>query len=65
MSSGTGTKEIGGRTWVAYSTHDGNKFWITDLSDVRIAVMSRGPDSEMQQMAESVLAQEPLPKTGS
>ena len=62
VSSGTGTKDIGGHTWVTYSTHDDNKFWITDLSDVRIAVMSRGPDSEMEQMAQSVLAQQPLPK---
>lgn len=62
VSSGTGTKHIGGHTWVTYSTHDDNKFWITDLSDVRIAVMSRGPDSEMEQMAQSVLAQQPLPK---
>ncbi|GAB25520.1 hypothetical protein GOPIP_085_00200 [Gordonia polyisoprenivorans NBRC 16320 = JCM 10675] len=64
VASGTGTREIGGQRWVTYSTHDGNKFWITDLGSVRIAVMSTGSDSGMATMAESVIEQQPLPGRG-
>ncbi|MGV9824377.1 MULTISPECIES: DUF4245 domain-containing protein [unclassified Gordonia (in: high G+C Gram-positive bacteria)] len=64
VSSGTGVRQIGGHKWVTYSTYDGDKFWITDLGDVRIAVMSKGPDSDMETMAASVLAQQPLSRTG-
>ncbi|NDZ96608.1 DUF4245 domain-containing protein [Streptomyces sp. SID6673] len=58
---GTGTRQAGGREWVTYSTPDEKKFWITDLGDVRIAVLSRGPDDDMTEIATAVLAQQPLP----
>ncbi|MGW0037095.1 DUF4245 domain-containing protein [Gordonia sp. NPDC003376] len=60
VSSDTGSREIGGHRWITYSTYDGNKFWITDLGDVRIAVMSRGSDDDLERMAGLVLAQQPL-----
>ncbi|GAA1481685.1 DUF4245 domain-containing protein [Gordonia sinesedis] len=60
VSSGTGVRDIGGRRWVTYSTYAGKKFWITDLGDVRIAVMSRGPDGDLDRIAASVVAQQPL-----
>lgn len=58
---GKGTRQVGGREWVAYETPDEKKFWITDLGDVRIAVLSRGPDEDMTEIATAVLAQQPLP----
>ncbi len=58
---GDGTRDVGGHQWVKYQTEDGKKFWITDLGDVRIAVLSRGPDSSMEQLAASTVAQQPLP----
>ncbi|GAC70491.1 DUF4245 domain-containing protein [Gordonia soli] len=61
---GAGTREVGGRQWVTY-TGDGKKIWITDLGDVRIGLLSRGPDSEMEQLGSSVLAQQPLPRSPS
>ncbi|MFW0784416.1 DUF4245 domain-containing protein [Gordonia sp. CPCC 206044] len=57
---GAGTKQVGGRDWVVYTTEDGKKFWITDLGDVRIAVLSRGPDDAMATIATAVLGQAPL-----
>lgn len=62
--SANGTREVAGRTWVTYSTTGGKKFWVTDLGDVRIAVLSRGPDSDMEQLATAVLAADPLPRNG-
>lgn len=56
---GAGTREIAGHRWVMY-TADGRKFWITDLGDVRIGVLSRGSDEDMTRLATSVLAQQPL-----
>ncbi|MGV9710595.1 DUF4245 domain-containing protein [Gordonia sp. NPDC003424] len=58
---GAGTRQVGGHEWVVYTTPDGKKFWITDLGDVRIAVLSRGPDDDMEKLATAVLAQQPLP----
>lgn len=64
VASGTGTREIGGQRWVTYSTYDDNKFWITDLGQVRIAVMSTGSDDDMAKMAAAVLDEQPLPGRG-
>ncbi|MEP9392318.1 DUF4245 domain-containing protein [Gordonia sp. VNK1] len=64
VASGTGTREIGGHRWVLYSTYDGNNIWITDLGNVRIAVMSTGSADDMEKMAAAVLAQQPLPGRG-
>ncbi|MFW0796144.1 DUF4245 domain-containing protein [Gordonia sp. CPCC 205515] len=58
---GAGTRQVGGREWVMYTTPEDKKFWITDLGDVRIAVLSRGPDDDMEELANAVLAQQPLP----
>lgn len=60
VAAGSGIRDVGGHRWVVYSTHDGNKFWIADLGDVRIAVASKAPDDELKQIATSVLAQQPL-----
>ncbi|MFE0752002.1 DUF4245 domain-containing protein [Gordonia sp. NPDC058843] len=57
---GTGTRQAGGRQWVTYETSEGKKFWITDLGDVRIAVLSRGSDADIETIASSVVAQPPL-----
>lgn len=59
---GTGQREIGGAQWVTYESEDKRKFWITDLGDVRIAVLSRGPDSDIETIAESTVTTDPLPK---
>ncbi|MEE3848912.1 DUF4245 domain-containing protein [Gordonia sp. LSe1-13] len=58
---GTGTRQVAGREWVTYVTAEEQKFWITDLGDVRIAVLSRGPDEDMATLATATLAKEPLP----
>lgn len=60
VSSDTATRDIGGHRWTTFRTYEDNKFWITDLGDVRIAVMSKGSDDAMAAMAASVLAQQPL-----
>ncbi len=57
---GTGTRTEGGREWVTYANGD-KKFWITDLGEVRVAVLSRGPDEDMSELARGVLAKQPLP----
>ncbi|MFT4087225.1 MAG: DUF4245 domain-containing protein [Gordonia sp. (in: high G+C Gram-positive bacteria)] len=60
---GSGMKEIGGHKWVAYENiEQHNKIWVTDLGDVRIAVMSRGSDAEMETLAKAIVAAQPLPK---
>lgn len=59
---GSGMKNAGGHDWVAYENveqHD--KLWITNLGDVRIAVLSRGSEAELRTMAEAVVAAQPLP----
>ncbi|MBD0862028.1 DUF4245 domain-containing protein [Gordonia sp. zg691] len=58
---GTGTRQAGGRQWVTYETTEGKRFWITDLGDVRIAVLSRGSDADLDTIASSVVNQAPLP----
>lgn len=58
--SGTGTRQAGGRQWVTYETSEGRRFWITDLGQVRIAVLSRGSDADIETIASSVVAQQPL-----
>ncbi|GAB42602.1 hypothetical protein GOTRE_019_00270 [Gordonia terrae NBRC 100016] len=58
--AGTGTRQAGGRQWVTYETAEGKKFWITDLGAVRIAVLSRGSDADIETIASSVVAQAPL-----
>ena len=63
VSSTTATKDIGGHSWTTYSTYDDNKFWITDLGDVRIAVMSKGPDSDLETMAAAVVAEQPIKRS--
>lgn len=62
---GAGTKQINGHEWVVYDTSDSKKFWITNLGDVRIAVLSQGPDDDMTRLATAVLAQQPLPRTAA
>ena len=49
--SGTGTRQAGGRQWVTYETSEGKRFWITDLGEVRIAVLSRGSDADIETIA--------------
>lgn len=58
--AGTGTRSAGGEQWVTYETGEGKRFWIADLGDVRIAVLGRGPDSDLDRIATSVVAQPPL-----
>ncbi len=59
---GDGTRPIGGHNWVAYRAENQNKAWITDLGDVRIAIVSKGPDADMTTLAQATLAAQPLPK---
>ncbi|GAB84400.1 DUF4245 domain-containing protein [Gordonia rubripertincta] len=56
----TGTREAGGRQWVTYETAEGKKFWITDFGNVRVGVLSRGPDADIETIAASVATQQPL-----
>ncbi len=59
---GTGTREAGGRTWVTYENPETHrKVWATDLGDVRIAVVSRGDDALLNELATATLAAQPLP----
>lgn len=60
-SLGDGQREAGGKTWVVYKNEDGKQFWITDLGDVRIAVLSKGSDADIETIAASTVQQEPLP----
>ena len=48
---GSGTHDVDGRTWVVYQSGDATKAWITDLGQVRIALMSKGPDSDLTTLA--------------
>ncbi len=57
---GDGTRQVAGQEWVVYTTDDDKKFWIADLGDVRVAILSRGPDEDMERLATAVLAQPPL-----
>lgn len=60
--TGTGTRDLGGHQWITYENPDEHKkVWITDLGDVRIAVVSRGSDDELATLATAVLAAQPLP----
>lgn len=45
---------------MTYETSEGKRFWITDLGKVRIAVLSRGSDADIETIASSVVAQQPL-----
>lgn len=58
----TGTRELAGHKWVTYRTAGDKQFWITDLGKVRIGVLTRGPESDIDTIASSVVAQKPLPK---
>ncbi|UQE76084.1 DUF4245 domain-containing protein [Gordonia sp. PP30] len=61
--TGTGDKTIAGHHWIAYlDTEKNNKVWITDLGDVRIAVLSSGAEDDMTVLAKAVLAASPLPR---
>lgn len=60
--TGTGTREVGNRVWVAYENREGRKAWVTDLGDVRIAVLSPGGEDNMRVLAEATLKAEPLPR---
>ncbi len=59
---GAGKRDAGGHSWVVYDGEDKNKFWITDLGDVRIGVRSKGLDADIEKIAVGVVTQEPLPK---
>lgn len=61
---GSGTRDIDGKTWVAYQSGDETKAWITDLGTVRIAVMSKGPDADMATLARAVQSAQPLAARG-
>ncbi|KJR04848.1 DUF4245 domain-containing protein [Gordonia sihwensis] len=60
-ASGGGVREISGQRWVTYSGDDHRKAWIADMGDVRVGVVSRGEDSDMQTLAKAVTEAEPLP----
>lgn len=61
---GTGMRDIDGRTWVTYRNEAEKKqVWITDLGDVRLAVMSRGSDADLTTLAAAAQRAEPLPTT--
>jgi hypothetical protein len=60
---GAGTREVGGRQWVAYGKPDGGRtVWVTDLGDVRIGLKSNNAkDDDFTALASAVLAVSPLP----
>lgn len=59
---GTGTREAGERTWVTYENPvEHRKVWVTDLGDVRIAVLTRGDEALLSQLAAATLRAQPLP----
>ncbi|MEJ9078790.1 MULTISPECIES: DUF4245 domain-containing protein [Gordonia] len=62
-ASGTGTREIGGRTWVTYENADHKKAWISDFGDVRIAVKGSGKDESLEALAAGVAAAQPIVST--
>ncbi|WP_347956694.1 DUF4245 domain-containing protein [Gordonia aichiensis] len=63
-ASGEGVRDIAGHQWVAYAGEENRKAWITDMGDVRLAVMSRGRDADMQTLAAAVTQAQPLPVKG-
>ncbi len=62
-ASGTGTRDVGGRTWVTYENADHKKAWIADFGDVRIAVKGAGKDESLQTLAAAVAAAQPIVST--
>jgi hypothetical protein len=64
---GAGTREVGGKTWVAYSKPDGGRtIWATDLGGVRIGLMSnKGKEDDFTTLASATLAASPLPGRSS
>ena len=64
---GAGTRDVGGRKWVAYGKPDGGRtVWVTDLGDVRIGLKSnKAKDDDFSTLAAAVLAASPLPGANS
>jgi hypothetical protein len=64
---GAGTRDVGGRKWVAYGKPDGGRtVWVTDLGDVRIGLKSnKAKDDDFSRLAAAVLAASPLPGANS
>lgn len=64
---GAGTRDVGGRQWVAYGKPDGGRtVWVTDLGDVRIGLKSnKAKDDDFSTLASAVLAASPLPGANS
>ena len=64
---GAGTRDVGGRKWVAYGKPDGGRtVWVTDLGDVRIGLKSnKAKDDDFSTLASAVLAASPLPGANS
>lgn len=64
---GAGTRDVGGRQWVAYGKPDGGRtVWVTDLGDVRIGLKSnKAKDDDFSALASAVLAASPLPGANS
>ena len=57
-----GPRDIDGRQWMTFeNAKDHKKLWITDLGDVRLAVMSRGSDESMETLAKATQNAPPLP----
>lgn len=61
---GSGMKTIDGKNWVTYASGDTTKVWISNLGDVRLAVLSKGSDAEMTTLAKAVQSAPPLSKRG-
>ena len=64
---GAGTRDVGGRKWVAYGKPDGGRtVWVTDLGEVRIGLKSnKAKDDDFSTLASAVLAASPLPGANS
>lgn len=64
---GAGTRDVGGRKWIAYGKPDGGRtVWVTDLGEVRIGLKSnKAKDDDFSTLASAVLAASPLPGANS
>lgn len=62
-ATGEGVREISGQQWVTYSGDEKRKTWVADMGDVRVAVVSRGNDADMETLATAVTKAHPLEVT--
>ncbi|MGB3603729.1 MAG: DUF4245 domain-containing protein [Gordonia sp. (in: high G+C Gram-positive bacteria)] len=59
-ANGEGVRQIADHQWVMYAGDEKRRTWIADMGDVRLAVVSRGNDADMETLAAAVTKAQPL-----